>query len=137
VYTYRVTSVRTIDSGRISAMDPAGASRMTLITSAGGPFDTRRVVVVAKAIGAQPEVPKAFQEPVRPLNDLGPFDERSAGGLLLLLSGFVVAGLGVLGVVEMTGRYRTSTVVVVAGPALVLGVVLVLFNLDAFLPITY
>jgi len=137
VYRYSVVSVRTVDGGRTSVMDPAGPSRLTLVTSAAGPFDSHRTVVVAKAVGSQPKVPKSFREPERTLNQLGPFDERGAGGLLLLLSGFLVAALGVVGVLELRQRYSMLTVVVVAGPALVLGVVLVLFNLDAFLPITY
>ena len=137
VYKYQVLYVKRLRSGLTSVMDPTGRNRVTLITSAGGPFDTHRTVVVAKGVGTPVPTPKAFREPVRKLADLGPFDERGAGGLLLLLAGFVVVGLGVVGVLEMKGRYSTFTVAVVAGPALALGVVLVLFHLDAFLPITY
>lgn len=137
VYKYQVRSVRRLRSGLTSVMDPTGRNRLTLVTSAGGPFDTDRTVVVATGVGTPVPTPKEFREPVRKLNDLGPFDERGAGGLLLLLAGFVVVGLGVVGVLEMRGRYSTFTVAVVAGPALALGVVLVLFHLDAFLPITY
>ena len=137
VYKYQVLYVKRLRSGLTSVMDPTGKNRVTLITSAGGPFDTHRTVVVAKGVGTPVPTPKAFREPVRKLTDLGPFDERGAGGLLLLLAGFVVIGLGVVGVLEMKGRYSTFTVAVVAGPALALGVVLVLFHLDAFLPITY
>lgn len=137
VYAYRVTSVRTVASDRTGVMRAGGRTKVTLVTSTGGPFDTRRTVVVATAAGPQPEVPKVFREPVRAVRDLGPFDERSAGGLLLLLAGFVVAATGVVGVLELRDRYRPFTVAVVAGPALLLGVTLVLFNLDAFIPITY
>lgn len=137
VYKYQVLYVKRLRSGLTSVMDPVGRNRLTLVTSAGGPFDTARTVVVAKGVGTPVPTPKAFQEPVRKLTDLGPFDERGPGGLLLLLAGFVVIGLGVVGVLEMKGRYSTFTVCVVAGPALALGVVLVLFHLDAFLPITY
>ena len=137
VYKYQVLYVKRLRSGLTSVMDPTGKNRLTLITSSGGPFDTHRTVVVAKGVGTPVPTPKAFREPVRKLTDLGPFDERGAGGLLLLLAGFVVIGLGVVGVLEMKGRYSTFTVAVVAGPALALGVVLVLFHLDAFLPITY
>ncbi|MFM7061934.1 MAG: sortase [Actinomycetes bacterium] len=137
VYKYQVRSVRRLRSGLTSVMDPTGRNRLTLVTSAGGPFDTSRTVVVATGVGTPVPTPKEFREPVRKLTDLGPFDERGPGGLLLLLAGFVVVGLGVLGVLEMRGRYSTFTVAVVAGPALALGVVLVLFHLDAFLPITY
>jgi LPXTG-site transpeptidase (sortase) family protein len=137
VYKYQVKSVKRLRSGLTSVMDPTGRNRLTLVTSAGGPLDTSRTVVVATGVGTPVPTPKAFSEPVRKLTDLGPFDERGPGGLLLLLAGFVVVGLGVVGVLEMRGRYSTFTVCVVAGPALALGVVLVLFHLDAFLPITY
>ncbi len=137
VYKYQVRSVKRLRSGLTSVMDPTGRNRLTLVTSAGGPLDTSRTVVVATGVGTPVPTPKAFREPVRKLTDLGPFDERGPGGLLLLLAGFVVVGLGVVGVLEMRGRYSTFTVCVVAGPALALGVVLVLFHLDAFLPITY
>lgn len=137
VYKYQVKSVKRLRSGLTSVMDPTGRNRLTLVTSAGGPLDTSRTVVVATGVGTPVPTPKEFREPVRKLSDLGPFDERGPGGLLLLLSGFLVVGLGVVGVLEMKGRYSTFTVCVVAGPALALGVVLVLFHLDAFLPITY
>ena len=137
IYTYRVRSVRTVPSDRTAVMAATGRTRLTLVTSAGGPFDTHRTVVVADAAGGQPDVPKAFREPIRAVRDLGPFDERSAGGLLLLLAGLIVIATGVVGVIELRDRYRPATVAVVAGPALALGVTLVLFHLDAFIPITY
>ena len=54
-----------------------------------------------------------------------------------MLSGALVVGIGALGFVELRRRYRMATVTVVAGPAVALGVLLVLMNLDAFLPVTY
>ena len=138
VYVYKVTKVgKDVPDGRTSVMDPTGPQRLTLVTSAGGPLDSRRVVVQAGKSGPQPEVPARLRERVRADAHPAPFDQRGPGGLLLLVGGIAVAGIGVFGLVELRKRYGTLTVLVVAGPAIALGVVLVLFNLDAFLPVTY
>lgn len=137
VYTYKVVRVRTVADGDTAVMDPTGPPRITLVTSAAGPLDGRRRVVQATADGRQPEVPGKARERVRAVRDPGRYDERGAGGLLLVLSGALVVGIGALGFVELRRRYRMATVTVVAGPAVALGVLLVLMNLDAFLPVTY
>ena len=136
VYRYKVNRVRTVPDGRTSVMDPGGPVRLTLVTSAGGPLDSSRTVVQAQADGPQPEVPaRSRVKLVR--GDQGSFDERGPGGLVLLLSGLLVVAIGAFGFVELRRRYQLPTVLVVAGPAIALGIVLVLFNLDAFLPITF
>ncbi len=137
VFVYRVTKVRTVGDGDTKVMDPSGPSRLTLVTSAGGPLDGRRVVVQAGVKGTPPEIPEDQRVKIVPDKDPGPFDERGGGGLLLLLAGIAVVAIGVYGFVELRRRYQMSTVLIVAGPAVALGVVLILFNLDAFLPITY
>jgi LPXTG-site transpeptidase (sortase) family protein len=138
VYVYRVTKVRkNVANDNTKVMDPTGPSRLTLITSGGGPFDGSRIVVQAGVRGAQPEIPAKLKERVRAVKDPGPFDERGGGGLLLLVAGVVIVAIGVYGFVELRHRYKLMTVFIVAGPAVALGVVLFLFNLDAFLPITY
>lgn len=176
---------------------------LTLVTSAGGPLDTRRRVVTAKLAGlsaeavastgevggdgtaaaasgddaaADPEstttVPPADDaegataegeapatdasdgggdpsgdaavdtaEQDVPVRDPGTrpdgFDVRGPGTVLMLLGGLVIVGLGIAAVPELRRRHPTSTVVVVAAPAIALGVVLVLFSVDAVLPVTY
>ncbi len=137
VYVYKVTKVRTVDDDATGVMDPSGPQRLTLITSAGGPLDGRRLVVQAGRSGPQPAVPKAQKVDVVDTKRPGPFDERGGGGMLLLLAGAAVAAIGVYGFVELRHRYQMVTVICVAGPAIALGVVLVLFNLDAFVPLTY
>ncbi|UDY37920.1 sortase [Dermatobacter hominis] len=136
VYVYKVTSVKEVDGDDTDVLDPTGPSRMTLVTSAGGPFDSRRVVVQAAKDGTQPAVPD--DQRVRLVKgDQGGFDGRGAGGLVLLVGGAAVAALGVFGAVELRRRTSLVTTVVVAGPAVALGVGLVLFHLDSFLPMTY
>jgi LPXTG-site transpeptidase (sortase) family protein len=136
VYVYKVTSVKEVDGDDTDVLDPTGPSRMTLVTSAGGPFDSRRVVVQASKDGAQPAVPEDQRVRIRK-GDPGDFDQRAGGGLLLLVGGIAVAALGVYGAVELRRRTSLLTTVVVAGPAVALGVGLILFHLDSFLPTTY
>mgnify|MGYP000691632448 CR=1 FL=1 len=62
---------------------------------------------------------------------------NSTATVLLLVGGLVIAALGVTAVPELRRRHPTSTVVMVAAPAIALGAVMVLFSLDAVLPVTY
>ena len=135
VYAYKVTSVKSVSGESTSVLDPTGPSRVTLVTSAGGPLDSRRIVVQASKDGTQPDVPEDQRTELR--DEPGPFDERSGGGLLLLVGGLAVIAVGVFGAVELRRRTSLVTTVVVAGPAVALGVGLVLFHLDSFLPMTY
>ncbi|MFM7068854.1 MAG: sortase [Actinomycetes bacterium] len=137
VYRYRVRTVRKLSSSTTNVMRASTQQRLTLVTSAGGPFETGRTVVVATAVGAVPDVPTAFRERTSVSADVGPFDERSAGGLLLLLAGLVIVAVAAVAAGELRRRYTPATVVLVAAPAALLGVVLVLFHLDAFIPITF
>lgn len=137
VYLYKVTKVEQVDADATEVMQASGPTRLTLITSAGGPFDSRRTVVQATAAGRQPEVPDDQRVPVSDTKQLGAFDERPPGGALLLLAGFLLVAVGVVAARDLRTRYSVGVAVLVAGPAAALGVVLVLFHLDAFLPITY
>ncbi len=146
---------------------------LTLVSSAGGPLDSRRRVVTAKLTGrsaagavaatgvAASPAEKAgattssttvvatdgadggatSTQKAPPRRDPGKrpdsFDVRSPATVLLLLGGAVIAALGVAAIPELRRRHPTSTVVMVAVPAVALGVVMVLFSLDAVLPVTY
>lgn len=138
VHRYKVTGKpRVVADSRTRVMKATGPTRLTLVTSSGGPFSTKRTVVVAAADGRQPEVPDDQKERLSSTTDLGSFDERPLSGALMLVTGLVVIGVGVLAARELRHRYRPGPVFVAVAPAVALGVVLVLFNLDAFLPITY
>ena len=65
------------------------------------------------------------------------FDVRAPMAGATFLAGLVVLALGAVAISELRRRHPTATVVVVAGPAIALGLTLVLFNLDAFLPVSY
>lgn len=136
VYVYKVTSVKKVPGDETGVLDPTGPSRLTLVTSAGGPFDSSRLVVRAATDGTQVPVPEDQRVEVV-AGDPATFDQRTGGGLVLLVGGGVVAALGVYGAVELRRRTSLLTTVVVAGPAVALGVGLVLFHLDSFLPTTY
>ena len=137
VYLYKVTKVERVDGDATDVMQASGPTRLTLITSAGGPFDSKRTVVQATAAGPQPEVPDDQRVPVSDTKQVGSFDERPPGGAALLVVGFLVMAVGVVAGRDLRGRYSVGVAVLVAGPAVALGVVLVLFHLDAFLPVTY
>ncbi len=138
VHRYKVTAKPRVVSGeRTRVMKATGPARLTLVTSAGGPFSTERVVVVAAADGRQPEVPEDQKERLSSTTDLGSFDERPLGGALMLVTGLGVVAVGILAARELGRRYRPGPVFVAVAPAVALGVVLVLFNLDAVLPVTY
>ncbi len=136
-YAYKVTKVAKVPSGDTDVLDPEGAPRLTLVTSAGGPLDGRRLVVVAAADGDQTPPPGIEVAEFSAPEKVGPFDQRSGGGMLLLLAGVAVVVIGIVGANELRVRYQPATVVAVAGPAIVLGVALILFNLDVFLPTTF
>jgi LPXTG-site transpeptidase (sortase) family protein len=136
VYRYRVTKVRTVPDDRTAPMRQAGPRRLTIVTSAGGPFNTHRVVATAESIGASPEVPRQYRVRVQ-RGDPGPYDDRPPGDLFLLVGGLVVCGLGVWGAWSFRNRRSALAIAMVAGPSIALGLVLVLFNLDAFLPTTF
>lgn len=137
VYLYKVTKVEQVSGDATEVMQASGPNRITLITSAGGPFDSRRTVVQATAAGPQPEVPEDQRVPVSDTKQVGSFDERPPGGAALLVVGFLVVAVGVVAARDLRRRYSVAVAVLVAGPAMALGVVLVLFHLDAFLPVTY
>lgn len=136
VYRYRVDRVRTVDDDDEAPMRQSGPKRLTLVTSAGGPFDTDRVVLVAGIAGRPPAVPEDYEADVQ-RGDPGPYDDRPPGDALLLVSGVMVAALGVWGALAFRGRRSFLAIALVAGPTIALGIVLVLFHLDAFLPTTF
>lgn len=131
VVEYAVTSVTKVDGSDIDLSDD-GDSRLTLVTSAGGPLSDRRLVVVAEPSASSPG---AADAPADREQDVV-LDLRG-GALLAMLGGLVVVALGALAVWKLRGRYSPLTIVAVAGPALALGLVLFLFNLDGILPTTY
>ena len=93
VYTYKVTRIRTVSSDDTRVLQAAGPTRLTLVTSAGGPLDGARRVVIAAADGAQPKVPDRVARAARSIKRqrAGPFDERAGGSWLLLLAGLAAA----------------------------------------------
>ncbi len=137
VYLYKVTEVTRVDGDQTDVMQADGPTRLTLITSAGGPFSSERLVVKAAASGPQPEVPDDVRVPVSDTDDVGSFDERAPTGGILLLAGALVAVAGVFAVRDLRRRYNVGVAFVVGGPVVAIGVVLVLFNLNSFLPVTY
>jgi LPXTG-site transpeptidase (sortase) family protein len=136
VYRYRVDRVRTVPNDDQAPMRQSGPKRLTLVTSAGGPFDTDRVVLVAGSAGRPPAVPEDYEATIQ-RGDPGPYDDRPPGDALLLVSGMAVAVLGIWGALAFRGRRSFLAIALVAGPTIALGVVLVLFHLDAFLPTTF
>lgn len=136
IYGYRVTRVRTVPGDRTAVMRQAGPSRLTLVTSAGGPVDQSRVVVFAESAGSRPAVPRAYRADLQRGNP-GPFDDRPPGDLVMFVAGFFVAGFGIWGAAAFRGRRSPGAIALVAGPAIALGVVLVLFHLDSVLPTTF
>ncbi len=137
VYVYKVTEVTKVDGSETEVMVADGPTRLTLVTSAGGPFSSERVVVTASASGPQPEVPEDARVPVSDSEDVGSFDERPASGAVLLLAGALVAVAGAFAARDLRRRYSLGVAVVIGGPVVAIGVVLVLFNLNSFLPVTY
>ncbi|MBM3662788.1 MAG: sortase [Actinobacteria bacterium] len=137
VYVYKVTEVTKVDGSETEVMVADGPTRLTLVTSAGGPFSSERVVVTASASGPQPEVPEDARVPVSDSEDVGSFDERPASGAVLLLAGAMVAVAGAFAARDLRRRYSLGVAVVIGGPVVAIGVVLVLFNLNSFLPVTY
>jgi sortase A len=136
VYRYKVDRVRTVANDDEVPLRQSGPMRLTLVTSAGGPFDSDRTVLVARSVGSPPEVPQDYEAEVL-RGDPGPYDDRAAGDTVLLLTGFVVVALGVWGGLSFRGRRSAPAIALVAGPTVALGLVLVLFHLDAFLPTTF
>lgn len=136
VYRYKVDRVRTVQGDDDTPMRQSGPQRLTLVTSAGGPFDSDRTVLVARSVGSPPEVPEDYRAEVL-RGDPGPYDDRAPGDTVLLLTGFVVVAIGVWGALAFRGRRSTMVIALVAGPTIALGAVLVLFHLDAFLPTTF
>lgn len=136
VYRYRVDKVSTVKDGNDKPLDQGGPERLTLVTSAKGPFDTSRTVLVAGIAGRPPEVPEDYQVEV----DEGapsPYDDRPAGAAVLLVGGLLVLGMGIWGALAFRGRRSFLAIALVAGPTIALGVVLVLFNVDALIPTTF
>ena len=152
VTAYKVTKVRTVGSGDVEHLEAGGPSRLTLVTSAAGPLDGRRVIVTAAvdelgAGGAEAEeasVDSAAVEEVEQgaaATDGDPeeptYDVRGLGGALMVVVGAMLIVLGVLGASGLRREYRAGTVALVAGAPIALGVVLVLFNVSSVLPTTY
>lgn len=155
VARYEVVDTRTVKGDDLSALEQTDEERLTLVTSAGGPFDSRRRVAVAELTGlsgmgtAAPAagedgadasgVPPAGED--APDRDPGSppesYDVRTPLAAVMFVAGILVVALGIVAIGDLRRRHPTATVVAVAGPAIALGVMLVLFNLDAFLPVSY
>jgi LPXTG-site transpeptidase (sortase) family protein len=176
VARYEVVDTRTVKGDDLSVLEQTDEERLTLVTSAGGPFDSRRRVAVAELTGlsgstAPPGAAAATQDTATegaategasseeagseagviaqdaaaadgaaerdPGDTPEAFDVRAPLAGAMFLAGILVVVLGMVAVGDLRRRHPTATVVVVAGPAIALGLVLVLFNLDAFLPVSY
>lgn len=135
LYSFKVTSKKVVGNARVKVLTTQSTPTLTLVTSAGGPLNGRRLVVVAEAQGTQ--AAPSIDRPVGRTPAPDAFDQRAGDSAILLLVGILVIVLGVAAIPDLRRRFSTSTVVVVAGPAIALGVVLLLFNLDAILPVTY
>jgi LPXTG-site transpeptidase (sortase) family protein len=170
VARYEVVDTRTVKGDDLSALEQTDEERLTLVTSAGGPFDSRRRVAVAELTGlsgtgaaapaAGESTPTTTVTPaegspeseaeasgVPPVGEEAPdrdpgsppdsYDVRTPLAGAMFVAGILVVALGIVAIGDLRRRHPTATVVAVAGPAIALGVMLVLFNLDAFLPVSY
>ena len=162
VARYKVVEISTVKGDDLSVLEQTDEERLTLVTSAGGPLDSRRKVAVAELTGlsgtgtivppdgadeSDPGTEPAGTPATSPeeegasVRDPGTapdsYDVRTPLGGALFLAGIVVIALGIVAIGELRRRHPTATVVAVAGPAVALSVMLVLFNLDAFLPVSY
>lgn len=136
VYRYRVDKVRDVAGSDVTPMQQTGSSRLTLVTSSGGPFSSGRTVLSASPTRTRAEVPEDYEVDVD-TDDPGPYDDRSAGDVLLLLGGLALIGIGVWAGLSLRSRRGMLAVALVAGPTVALGIVLVLFHLDALIPTTF
>lgn len=136
VYRYRVDKVRNVAGSDEAPMAQKGSSRLTLVTSSGGPFDSGRTVLSATPTRTRAEVPEDYVVDID-TGAPGPYDDRAPGDLLLLIGGLMLVGTGVWAALSMRARRGILAVALVAGPTVALGIVLVLFHLDAFLPTTF
>jgi LPXTG-site transpeptidase (sortase) family protein len=213
VARYEVVDTRTVKGDDLSALEQTDEERLTLVTSAGGPFDSRRSVAVAELTGLSgtgtpapvggedgaagedgadadagtdapagsasddgagaSTVPPASEEgsaeatttstvapaegpsedggadasgappAAKEVPDRDPgsppdsYDVRTPLAGVMFVAGILVIALGIVAIGDLRRPHPTATVVAVAGPAIALGVMLVLFNLDAFLPVSY
>jgi LPXTG-site transpeptidase (sortase) family protein len=146
VARYEVVDTRTVKGDDLSVLEQTDEEQLTLVTSAGGPFDSRRRVAVAELTGLSGGAAPAIAENATatdgaaerdPGNTPQVFDVRAPLAGAMLLAGILVVALGAVAIGDLRRRHPTATVVVVAGPAIALGLVLVLFHLDAFLPVSY
>lgn len=140
VVEYSVTSVEKVDASDVDLSDD-GDTRLTLVTSNGGPLSDSRLVVVAEPVGA------AEGEPVEGEAAESSEGESSAGqelgvdlrgnSLLVMLAGLVLMAIGALATWKLRGRYSPLTIAVVGGPVAAVGLALFLFHLDGLLATTY
>jgi len=142
VRAYKVTKVRTVGSGDTKYLDALGPSRLTLVSSAAGPLDGRRVIVTAAADDrATEQKADATSTPPAPEEKFAEeepsYDVRSFGGALLLVTGIGLLVVGLLGASGLRREYSLGPVLIVAGSSIALGAVLILFNLSAVLPTTF
>jgi len=146
VFKYKVTKVRTVKDGDNGYLEAAGPDRLTIVTSAQGPLSGSRLVVTAipDADASEEAMAEAAAsddggDPVKepPTGPEQVFDVRGAGTAVLLLCGIGLLVVGLAGASGLRRRYRASTVAVVAGSSVALGVVLILFNVAALLPTTF
>jgi LPXTG-site transpeptidase (sortase) family protein len=167
VSRFRVTKVQEVGDGAIRFLEAGGPRRLTLVTSAAGPLSGQRLVVTALPDADYAEVQAAAEtsegdgaegdavdgdassesepaaddgEAARVAAEDGPqraYDVRGLGTWLLLGAGLGLVVIGLLGWSGLRSRYRVGTVAVVAGSSISLGLVLVLFNISAFLPTTF
>lgn len=141
VFKYKITKVRTVKDGDNGYLDAAGPARLTVVTSAQGPLSGARVVVTAVPDGvaddeaAQP--PEVVDDGELPTGPEQVFDVRGVGGWLLLFCGFGLVAVGLFGASGLRRTYRTSTVVVVAGSSITLGLMLIVLNVSSFIPTTF
>jgi LPXTG-site transpeptidase (sortase) family protein len=147
VTVYKVAKVRTVGSDQVKYLDADGPTRLTLVSSAGGPLDGSRVVVTAAVddVSVSEETRAEDQGVTAPSTDsqadqaaaIATYDVRGVGGAILLLTGFGLIAVGILAGTELRKKYGWGSVLLVAGSSIALGVIVLLFNISMLVPTTY
>ena len=150
VFRYKVTKVQKVADDEQEFLAVDGPDRLTLVSSSSHPLSgQRRVVIAVPDTGVAQDGGRADEsegtdgaaeaEPTEPTAD-GPvqvYDVRGLGQTVLLLCGVTLVVIGLVAASGLRRRYRVSTVAVVAGSTVALGVVLICFNISAFIPTTF
>ena len=130
--SYAVTDVKVGGDELLGLLAPTADVRVTLVSSAGGALSSTRLVVQAVAAAATARPPSASRPPGAP----GGFepDRSLVSGNLVLALGWL--GVGLLIVASLRRRTPAAVVWIVAAAPLLLGLCLLWFEVDRWLPST-